>query len=146
MKFRFIWVGKTKNKNWLALQDDYLQRLGRFVKFEITELKDDTKDAEGKKILESLNANSFLCVLDVLGKEISSHELASKIETWQNESVKEIAFIIGGFAGLSPKVVEKADFNLSLSRLTLTHEAARVVLTEQLYRAFTIINNFPYQK
>jgi 23S rRNA (pseudouridine1915-N3)-methyltransferase len=146
MKFRFIWVGKTKNKNWLALQDDYLQRLGRFVKFEITELKDDTKEAEGKKILESLNANSFLCVLDVLGKEISSHDLAKKIETWQNESVKEIAFVIGGFAGLSPKVVGKADFNLSLSRLTLTHEAARVVLTEQIYRAFTIINNFPYQK
>ncbi len=146
MKFRFIWVGKTKNKNWLALQDDYLQRLGRFVKFEITELKDDTKETEGKKILESLNANSFLCVLDVLGKEISSHDLAKKIEIWQNESVKEVAFIIGGFAGLSPKVLEKADFNLSLSRLTLTHEAARVVLTEQLYRAFTIINNFPYQK
>jgi 23S rRNA (pseudouridine1915-N3)-methyltransferase len=146
VKFRFIWVGKTKNKNWLALQDDYLQRLGRFVKFEITELKDDTKEAEGKKILESLNANSFLCVLDVLGKEISSHDLAKKIEVWQNESVKEIAFVIGGFAGLSPKVVEKADFNLSLSRLTLTHEAARVILTEQLYRAFTIINNFPYQK
>ncbi len=146
MKFRFIWVGKTKNKNWLALQDDYLQRLGRFVKFEITELKDDTKEAEGKKILESLNANSFLCVLDVPGKEISSHDLAKKIEIWQNESVKEVAFVIGGFAGLSPKVVKHADFNLSLSRLTLTHEAARVVLTEQLYRAFTIINNFPYQK
>jgi 23S rRNA (pseudouridine1915-N3)-methyltransferase len=146
MKFRFIWVGKTKNKNWLALQDDYLQRLGRFVKFEITELKDDTKEAEGKKILESLNANSFLCVLEVQGKEISSHDLAKKIEIWQNESVKEIAFVIGGFAGLSSKVIEKADFNLSLSRLTLTHEAARVVLAEQLYRAFTIINNFPYQK
>jgi 23S rRNA (pseudouridine1915-N3)-methyltransferase len=146
MKFRFIWVGKTKNKNWLALQDDYLQRLGRFVKFEITELKDDTKEAEGKKILESLNANSFLCVLDVLSKEIGSHDLAKKIEIWQNESVKEIAFVIGGFAGLSSKVIEKADFNLSLSRLTLTHEAARVVLAEQLYRAFTIINNFPYQK
>jgi 23S rRNA (pseudouridine1915-N3)-methyltransferase len=146
MKFRFIWVGRTKNKHWLALQDDYLQRLGRFVKFEITELKDDTKEAEGKKILESLNANSFLCVLDVLGKEISSHDLAKKIEIWQNESVKEIAFVIGGFAGLSPKVVEKSDFSLSLSRLTLTHEAARVVLTEQIYRAFTIINNFPYQK
>jgi 23S rRNA (pseudouridine1915-N3)-methyltransferase len=146
MKFRFIWVGKTKNKNWLALQEDYLQRLSRFVKFEITELKDDTKEAEGKRILESLNANSFLCVLDVLGKEIGSHDLAKKIENWQNESVKEVTFVIGGFAGLSPQVIEKADFNLSLSRLTLTHEAARVVLTEQLYRAFTIINNFPYQK
>lgn len=146
MKFRFIWVGKTKNKNWLALQDDYLQRLSRFVKFEITELKDDTKESEGKKILESLNSNSFLCVLDVIGKELSSHDLAKKIEKWQNESVKEVAFIIGGFAGLSTEVINKADFSLSLSRLTLTHEAARVVLTEQLYRAFTIINNFPYQK
>jgi 23S rRNA (pseudouridine1915-N3)-methyltransferase len=146
MKFRFIWVGKTKNKNWLALQDDYLQRLSRFVKFEITEFKDDTKESEGKKILESLNTNSFLCVLDVPGKELSSHDLADKIEKWQNESVKEVAFVIGGFAGLSPEVVEKADFSLSLSRLTLTHEAARVILAEQLYRAFTIINNFPYQK
>jgi 23S rRNA (pseudouridine1915-N3)-methyltransferase len=146
MKFRFIWIGKTKNKNWLALQDDYLQRLGRFVKFEITELKDGAKDSEGKKILESLSANSFLCVLDVVGKELSSPDLAKKIENLQNESVKEITFVIGGFAGLSAEVIDKADFSLSLSRLTLTHEAARVVLTEQLYRAFTIINNFPYQK
>jgi 23S rRNA (pseudouridine1915-N3)-methyltransferase len=146
MKFRFIWVGKTKNKNWLALQEDYLQRLGRFVKFEITELKDGAKDSEGKKILESLNANSFLCVLDVVGKELSSHHLAKKIENLQNESVKEITFVIGGFAGLSAEVTDSADFSLSLSRLTLTHEAARVVLVEQLYRAFTIINNFPYQK
>ena len=87
-----------------------------------------------------------MCLLDVKGKEISSHQLAEKIENWQNRSVKEIAFVIGGQDGASGEVVEKADYSLSLSRLTLTHEMARVVLIEQLYRAYTIIKGFPYQK
>ena len=146
MKFRFVWVGKTKDKNWRALQEEYLQRLSHFVKFEIIELKDNTKEDEGKRILEKVNQSSFVCLLDVKGRSISSHELAGKIENWQNRGLKEIAFVIGGAEGVASEVVEKADFSLSLSFLTLTHEMARVVLLEQLYRAYTIINGFPYQK
>jgi 23S rRNA (pseudouridine1915-N3)-methyltransferase len=96
--------------------------------------------------LEKVNQSNFVCLLDVKGRSISSHELAEKIENWQNRGLKEIAFVIGGAEGVSSEVVEKADFGLSLSLLTFTHEMARVVLLEQLYRAYTIIKGFPYQK
>lgn len=150
MKFRFIWVGKTREKNWKALQDEYLKRLSHFVKCEILETRDSTKhdslEIEGKRILQLLNQKSFVVLLDVAGKQLSSHQLATEIERWQSRSLKEVAFIIGGAGGVSPEVAETADFRLSLSFLTFTHEAARVVLLEQLYRAYSIINGFPYQK
>jgi len=146
MKFRFVWIGKTKDKNWQALQAEYLKRLSHFVRFEITELRDETKELESKRILEKVNQSNFVCLLDVKGRSISSFELAAKIENWQNRAFKEIAFVIGGAQGVTSEVVEKADFSLSLSLLTFTHETARVVLAEQLYRAFTIIKGFPYQK
>ncbi len=146
MKFRFVWVGKTKDKNWQALQAEYLQRLSHFVKYEITELRDETKKLEGERILEKVNQSQFVCLLDVKGQAVSSHELAGKIENWQNRGLKEIAFVIGGAEGVASEVVEKADLSLSLSLLTFTHETARVILAEQLYRAFTIIKGFPYQK
>ncbi|CAN5331150.1 23S rRNA (pseudouridine(1915)-N(3))-methyltransferase RlmH [soil metagenome] len=146
MKFRFVLVGKTKDKNWRALQEEYLQRLSHFVKFEITEIKDSGKEDEGKRILEKVNQSNFVCLLDVKGRSISSHELAGKIVNWQNRAFKEIAFVIGGAEGVASEVVEKADFSLSLSLLTFTHEMARVVMLEQLYRAYTIIKGFPYQK
>jgi 23S rRNA (pseudouridine1915-N3)-methyltransferase len=150
VKIRFIWIGKTKNKNWRALQEDYLQRLSHFVKSDIIEIKEsaahENKEIEGKRILDNCNPNAFNVLLDVQGKDLSSHDLAEKIENWQNRSVKEIAFIIGGQDGVSSEVIEKANISVSLSKLTLTHEMARVVLIEQLYRAFTIIKGFPYQK
>jgi 23S rRNA (pseudouridine1915-N3)-methyltransferase len=150
MRFRFIWIGKTKDKNWLALQEEYLRRLSHFVKTETVEVRDQSapnlKENEGKRILENLNQNSFVCVLDVKGRSISSPELAKEIEKWQNRGLKEISFIIGGAEGISSEVAEKADFSLSLSFLTFTHEMARVVMLEQLYRAYTIIKGFPYQK
>lgn len=146
MKFRFVWVGKTKDKNWQALQAEYLQRLSHFVKYEIVELRDETIKLEGERILEKVNQSQFVCLLDVKGRSVSSPELADIIENWQNRGLKEIAFVIGGAAGVASEVVERADFSLSLSFLTLTHEAARVILAEQLYRAFTIIKGFPYQK
>ncbi len=146
MKFRFVWVGKTRDKNWQALQTEYLQRLSHFVKYEITELRDETVESESKRILEKVNQSQFVCLLDVKGQAVSSFDLAGKIEIWQNRGVKEVAFVIGGAEGVAAAVVEKADFSLSLSLLTFTHETARVILAEQLYRAFTIIKGFPYQK
>ena len=150
MKFRFVWIGKTRDKNWRALQEDYLARLSHFIKCETTEIKDsaahETKEIEGKRILENVNQSQFVCLLDVSGRSVSSHELAGEIEKWQNRAVKEIVFVIGGASGLSQEVARRADFSLSLSLLTLTHEAARVILLEQLYRSYTIIKGFPYQK
>lgn len=146
MKFRFVWVGKTKDPNWKSLQEDYLTRLSHFVRTEIVELKDGSKESEGKLIIQKLNQSPFVCVLDVTGRGIDSVGLSAEIEAWQNRGLKEISFVIGGADGLAPAVVEMANYSLSLSFLTFTHEMARVVLLEQLYRAFTIIKGFPYQK
>lgn len=150
MRFRFVWIGKTKDKNWRALQDEYLRRLSHFARCEIAEIKEsqsfETKETEGERILNQLAANALVVLLDVRGKEIGSHELARSVEDWQNRGLREIAFVIGGQDGVSASVEKRADFRLSLSRMTLTHEAARVLLAEQLYRAFTIILNYPYQK
>ena len=150
MRFRFLWVGRTKDRNWLALQDEYLQRLSHFVRCEIVEVRDgtppDTKTIEGKRIGEKLNQSSFVCLLDVSGSGLSSTDLAKKVEGWQNAGRKEITFVIGGADGVARDVAQRADDVLSLSFLTFTHEMARVVLLEQLYRAFMIVKGFPYQK
>ena len=146
MKFRFLWIGKTKDKNWRALQEEYFARLSHFVRCEVVEIKDSGKETEGKLILDKLNQSTFVCLLDVQGRSVSSHDLAANIENWQNRGLKEVTFIIGGAEGVASEVVERADNSLSLSFLTLTHEMARVVMLEQLYRAFTIIKGFPYQK
>jgi 23S rRNA (pseudouridine1915-N3)-methyltransferase len=150
MIFRFIWVGRTRNKEYKALTQEYLSRLGHFVRYEVAEVRDasgsEGKSIEGKRILDKVNQSSFVCLLDVKGRSLSSHELAGEVERWQNAGIKEVAFVIGGADGVSREVAERADSTLSLSFLTFTHEMARVVLVEQLYRAYTIIKGFPYQK
>jgi 23S rRNA (pseudouridine1915-N3)-methyltransferase len=148
MKFRFIWVGKTRDRNWKALQEEYLKRLSRFVSCEIKEARDgegrDRSETEGNRIVELLNPKSFAVLLDVTGSGVSSVELADRIEDWENRGLKEISFIIGGAEGVSAAVAERANDRLSLSFLTFTHEMARVVLLEQLYRAYTIVRGYPY--
>jgi 23S rRNA (pseudouridine1915-N3)-methyltransferase len=150
MKFKFLWVGKTKNEHWRALQEEYLGRLSHFVNCEIAEVKDasgpNSIEIEGNRIMASLNQSTFVTLLDVKGRTLSSPELAAQIDKWQIRSLREVTFVIGGADGVSREVADRADFALSLSFLTFTHEMARVVLLEQLYRAFTIIRGFPYQK
>lgn len=150
MKFKFVWVGKTRDPNWKALQDEYLRRLSHFVKCDFAEVKDaqgtDSVDIEGNDLLSKMNQSSFVTLLDVKGRQLSSHELAAELEKWQDRGLKEVVFVIGGAKGVSARVAERADVKLSLSFLTFTHETARVILIEQLYRAFTIIKGFPYQK
>ena len=150
MKFKFVWVGKTRDKNYKALQEEYLRRLSYVVNTEIVEVRDAAesggKEMEGQRILDKLNPMSTVCLLDVGGKLFSSEHLAAELEKWQNRGVKEVNFVIGGADGVSEKVAQKADFRLSLSFMTFTHEMARVILLEQLYRSYTIIRGFPYQK
>jgi 23S rRNA (pseudouridine1915-N3)-methyltransferase len=150
MKFRFVWVGKTKDKHWKALQEEYLKRLSHFVKCEIAETRDSAPhegpEIEGKRILELLNPKTLAVLLDVGGKAITSHQLAETIEKWQVGGTKEVSFIIGGASGVSEEIRGKSDYLLSLSFLTFTHEMARVLLLEQLYRGYSIIKGFPYQK
>ncbi len=153
MRLRLIWVGKTKNAHLLALVEEYLKRLSRWARCEVTELsasKSGTQregiEEEGKRITDGLRSDAFVVLLDVAGREWSSAELAAQVQGWQMDGMKEIAFVIGGHNGISAGVKERANVCWSLSRLTLTHEMARVVLVEQLYRAYTIIHGLPYQK
>ncbi len=150
MKLHFLWVGKTRDPSYRTLQENYLGRLSHFVKCEVVEVRDsaasESKLIEGNRILEKVNQSTFVCLLDVAGEQLSSHELASRIEKWQNAGLKDVSFVIGGADGVSVDVVQRANFKLSLSFLTFTHEMARVVLLEQLYRAYTIIKGYPYQK
>jgi 23S rRNA (pseudouridine1915-N3)-methyltransferase len=153
VRLRLIWVGKTKNAHVAALVDDYVRRLARFSRMEVTELREGTSaderalvEEEGKRIAATLTSGSLTVLLDVEGQQFSSHELAAQIEAWQNAGTKEVAFIIGGHLGVNEKIKRRAQLRWSLSRLTLTHELARVFVVEQLYRAHTILRGLPYQK
>jgi 23S rRNA (pseudouridine1915-N3)-methyltransferase len=150
MRFRFLWIGKTRQRDWRALQDEYFGRLSQFIKCEITETKDSAPHEgpaeEGERLLKAISPGDLVVLLDVNGKQITSHQLAEQIQTWQMAARKEVVFVIGGAQGVSPEVAKRADLRLSLSFLTFTHEMARVILLEQLYRAFSIIKGFPYQK
>ncbi len=151
MRFRLIWVGKTRDERLRALVEDYLKRLGRFVRCEVAEVREGASERvclaeESKRITSVLASDALTVLLDVDGRQWSSTELAAEVEAWQARGVKEVAFVVGGHLGVAAEVRERSDVRWSLSRLTLTHEMARVVLVEQLYRAFTIIRGLPYQK
>ena len=152
MRFRIIWVGKTRDARLRALIDDYAERLSHFVRCEVTEIKEFGRtdktgiDKETRRISDALRPGSFTVLLDPEGAEWTSHELAAQVKNWEGSGVKEVAFVIGGPNGLGPELLARADKRWSLSRLTLTHEMARVLLLEQLYRAFTIVHGLPYQK
>ena len=154
MRLRLIWVGKTRNEHLRALVEDYSKRLSRFARCEVTELREGTAaderaclEEESKRIEGALASDTFVVLLDVGGeRQWSSTELAAQIESWQSRSLKEVAFVVGGHFGIAEEVRRRAGVRWSLSRLTLTHEMARVVLVEQLYRAYTITRGLPYQK
>lgn len=153
MRVRIIWVGKTKNEQIRALAGEYLKRLTRFARCEVTELNGSAARLaregiaeESKRIISALNSGAHVILLDVGGRQWSSEELASEMERWQVEGKREVAFIVGGHNGVSAEVTARADVRWSLSRLTLTHEMVRLVLLEQIYRAYTIIHGLPYQK
>jgi 23S rRNA (pseudouridine1915-N3)-methyltransferase len=155
MKLRFVWVGKTKEPAIRDLVERYLQRVARFAPVEVTEIRDrsdvgsDPKkiiETEGTDILDRLRDESCLVVLDERGREFDSVQLAEFIEQHAVNGTRTVAFVLGGHGGLSEAVKKRANLVLALSRMTLTHELARVLLLEQVYRAFSIIRGIPYQK
>jgi len=154
MRLRVIWVGKTRNEHLRALADDYLKRLSRFARCEVLEVRESAAaderaclEEEGKRVLGNLASDALAVLLDVSGTtHWSSQELAAQVEEWQARSVREVAFVVGGHLGVSEELRRRADVRWSLSRLTMTHEMARVILVEQLYRAYTITRGLPYQK
>ena len=153
LRLRFVWLGKTKSEPLRALVADYQGRLERFVRCETIELKESaSRDArvvvaeEASRILGALRAGETVVALDVEGEQWSSPELAAELEKWETGGVSQIAFVIGGHLGVSDEVKRRADVRWSLGRLTLTHEMARVIALEQIYRAYTIRRGLPYQK
>jgi 23S rRNA (pseudouridine1915-N3)-methyltransferase len=152
MRFRIIWTGKTRDARLRALVDDYAGRLSHFVRCEVTELREPGRvdkagiDKETKRITDALRPGAITVLLDPEGSEWTSHQLAEQVRSWEGNGIKEVAFVVGGPHGVTRELIERADKRWSLSRLTLTHEMARVLLLEQLYRAYTIIHGLPYQK
>ena len=152
MKINIVCVGKIKEKYFLDAIDEYKKRLSRFVTFSIIEVDEASKEEnlekkneiEGKKLLEK--CSSVIVCLDRQGKELESTELAKFIENKQVSGTSEISFVIGGSNGLSREILQKASLVLSFGKITFPHQLFRVVLTEQIYRAITIINGLPYHK
>ncbi len=142
MKIKVVWIGKTKEPAIQALTDDYLKRLSRYTDVAGVALKDEAAVlalARGERQRE----RHKLVLLDSRGKQFSSEELAEFLEREQVQTLP-LLFAIGGTDGFSEEARRQAGFVLSLGRMTLPHELARVVLLEQLYRAFTILKNHPY--
>ncbi|MFY9611458.1 MAG: 23S rRNA (pseudouridine(1915)-N(3))-methyltransferase RlmH [Blastocatellia bacterium] len=155
MKLRFVWIGKTRRLPIRELVTEYLGRIGRFAQVEVAELRDrnevgsDTRvilDKEGADILARTTSDPFVVVLDERGRQLDSLKLAELVERHRIAGTRQITFVLGGHAGISDVVRKRADLVFSLSRMTLTHELARIVLVEQVYRAFTIIHDLPYHK
>ncbi len=153
MKTILILVGKTTDKHFLAGISDYAERIGHYIPFEITtipELKntkslseEQQKTMEGELILKQLQPSDTLVLLDEHGKELRSIELAKWLEQKQ-QTARRLVFVIGGPYGFSEAVYSRANNQLSLSRLTFSHQMVRLVFTEQIYRACTIIKGEPY--
>lgn len=153
MRLRVIWTGKTRDAHLKALLDDYLKRLSHFVKCEISEFRESPGaeksigiDKDSKRISDGLHEGAVNILLDPGGVEWTSPQLAKEICSWQQSGTKEVTFIVGGPNGVSAELLARVSKRWSLSRLTLTHEMSRVVLLEQLYRAYTIIHGLPYQR
>jgi 23S rRNA (pseudouridine1915-N3)-methyltransferase len=153
MRLRIIWSGRTRDARLRALIDDYAERLSHFARYEITELREQGRlnnktgiDKESARITDALRPGGQTVLLDPDGVQWTSQQLSAQVQSWESSGIKEVAFIVGGPQGVSRNVISRADKRWSLSRLTLTHEMARVLLFEQLYRAYTIIHGLPYQK
>ena len=143
VKLKVAWIGKTKEPAIQSLTDEYLKRLGRFAETEGASLKDESAllKAAGR---DSRIARHFLVLLDSRGKQLSSEELAKFLGEHQDRNPIPLLFAIGPADGFSENIRQKPNLLLSLGRMTLAHELARVVLLEQLYRAFSILKGHPY--
>jgi 23S rRNA (pseudouridine1915-N3)-methyltransferase len=156
MTIKIVTVGKVKTKHWQLAVDEYIRRLQRFADVQQTAVKDAStdptanpkivKETEGKNLLSKIAADEHVVVLDTAGQQMSSEDLASFLETRTVRGINKFTFVVGGPLGLAPGVLEQADLVLSLSAMTLPHELAKVILVEQIYRAFTILRNEKYHK
>ena len=147
MNINVICVGKLKEKYWKDACAEYLKRLSRFAKVAVIEVPEEpTVDREGVNILNKVKDRDYVITLEINGKELDSLKFAEKIEDLGVSGRSDISFIIGGSDGLGKAVTERSDFALSFSKMTYPHQMMRVILLEQIYRAFKINANETYHK
>ena len=159
MRITLICVGKLKEKYLVQGVEEYSKRLSRYCTLEIIELADEKtpdnasealediiKRKEGERILKALKEDSYCIALAIEGSILSSEELSNKINTLGTNGTSHISIIIGGSLGLSEEVLKRADYKLSFSKMTFPHQLMRMILLEQIYRAYRIISNQPYHK
>ncbi|MBR0229818.1 MAG: 23S rRNA (pseudouridine(1915)-N(3))-methyltransferase RlmH [Erysipelotrichaceae bacterium] len=151
---QIICVGKLKEKATQELVKEYTKRLSAYTKIEITEVNDESnqledekvKQLEGERIIRQIRKDSFVILLDLKGRPLSSEELSMKINEIYTYNSSNITFIIGGSLGVSEEVRSRADFRWKLSDLTFPHNLVRIILLEQIYRSYKILNHEPYHK
>lgn len=146
MKLRLVFLGKTRNPHLRALIEDYRQRIARFSPIEIIEWKTTDGGAWAVDEARGKQAGTAVVLLDAAGKAQTSEEFARWLAGQINSGQNQLIFLLGGAEGFAPGAKKKATTLLSLSKMTLPHELARVVLLEQLYRAFALLRDHPYPK
>ena len=159
MKITIIRVGKIKEKFYREAVNEYVKRLSKYCKLEIIELADEKtpdgassaeerriKEVEGQRILKSIKEDALVIALAIEGKMMSSEEFSAEINRIGIQGGSHIVFIIGGSLGLSDAVLQRADKKLSFSKMTFPHQLMRVILLEQIYRAYRIMRGQPYHK
>lgn len=159
MKITMVTVGKIKEKYLRDGIAEYVKRLSRYCKLDIIELQDEKtpdraseaeelqiKNTEGERILKNIRDTDYVIALAIEGKMLDSVELSEKIEKLGVQGISSIVLVIGGSLGLSDAVLRRADFHLSFSKMTFPHQLMRMILLEQIYRAYRIMNKEPYHK
>ena len=159
MKITLITVGKIKEKYLKDAMAEYSKRLSRYCKLEIVEVADEKtpdnasdtvedaiRDKEGERILKYIKEDAYVITLEIAGKMLTSEEMAEKIEKLGVQGTSHIIFIIGGSIGLGREILKRSDYALSFSKMTFPHQLMRVILLEQIYRSYRIINHEPYHK
>ncbi len=159
MRIRIVMVGKIKEKYLQAGLEEYLKRLGPYAKVEMLSVPDEptpdgappaieeqVKAREGERILKHLDPSAFVIAMDGRGQTLSSEELAAFLEERALRGQPNLAFVIGGSLGLAPDVLSRADYKLSLGRMTFLHQMVPLILLEQVYRGFKINRGEPYHK
>ncbi|MCM1265955.1 MAG: 23S rRNA (pseudouridine(1915)-N(3))-methyltransferase RlmH [Candidatus Gastranaerophilales bacterium] len=156
MKIKIIALGKIKEKFLKEGIAEFEKRLTPYTSFEIVELQpieikdinltEKVLEQEGEKILSYIKNNDYVITMEIKGKQLSSEELAEKIQNITNDGISEVIFVIGSSCGLAKCVSDRATFKLSLSKMTFLHQFTRLILIEQIYRAFKILNNETYHK
>ena len=152
MNIKLVVIGETNNKNLKVLIDHYTHKLNHYIKFDLIIIKDPKKklpesiqiQKEVEKILSILKKNEFIILLDENGEHKSSVGFSKFIQKKLNSGMKTLTFVIGGPYGFSKEIKSMSNYQLSLSKMTFSHEMIRLFFTEQLYRAFSILKNEPY--